>query len=201
MAAKTGEALTFSDDALRTLESYRWPGNVRELQNVVEQLASLVHGRPIDMSDLQSILRHRPPADLLSHQRRRSIVDELYAGLTDGAMNFWEDVHPLFISRDLTRADLRALIQQGLAASSGSYRGLLKRFGMPQQDYKALLNFLGAHDCRVDSRQYRLRAAAPRAARSRLRADSRFDCPRPDDARIDSPAAGHAGSGLSVSEG
>ena len=45
LMAKCGGSLTFSDAAMRLLESYRWPGNVRELQNVVEQLVSLVSGQ------------------------------------------------------------------------------------------------------------------------------------------------------------
>jgi transcriptional regulator with PAS, ATPase and Fis domain len=204
MAAKTGEALTFSEDAIRTLEAYRWPGNVREVQNVVEQLASLVHGRSVEPGDLQYVVAHRPlgPMDV-RHDRRRSIVNDLYDGLTKGTMNFWEDVHRLFISRDLTREDLRRLVRQGLIASSGSYRGLLKRFGMSQQDYKALLNFLAAHECRVSSRLYRLRARSETpsdAPTSRLRPDSPFGCPEADNPVVDAPAVKPAGSGLRVSQ-
>ena len=207
MAAKTGEALTFTEDALRMLESYLWPGNVRELQNVVEQLASLVHGRPVDVGDLQAILKHHlfvPASD--TRERRRSIVDDLFDGLTDGTIDFWEDVHRLFISRDITRADLRLLIQQGLAASSGSYRGLLTRFGIGQQDYKALLNFLGAHDCRVDSREYRrnrpgsgILAPSP-DRRAPLRGDSQIGCSQPDDASSETAVARRAAAGVRGSQ-
>lgn len=156
MAKKTGELLTFSDEALRQLEAYRWPGNVRELQNIVEQLASLVHGRPVGPADLPTAVCNRPhgPAEVL-HDRRRTVVNDLYDGLTSGELHFWEDIHRLFTSRDLTRADLRQLIRRGLMASSGSYRALLRLFGMAQDDYKTLLNFLAAHDCRVDSRRFR----------------------------------------------
>jgi hypothetical protein len=75
-------------------------------------------------------------------------------------MRFWEDVHALFISRDITRADLRQLVRRGLAMSGGSYRGLLELFGMEQEDYKRLLNFLAAHDCRVEAREFRPGARA-----------------------------------------
>jgi DNA-binding NtrC family response regulator len=156
VAAKAGEPLKFSDAALRVLEVYRWPGNVRELQNVVEQLASMVHARAVEPADLPAAVSSRPngPVEVL-HDRRRSIVTDLYEGLTAGQLHFWEDVHRLFTSRDLTRADLRQLIRRGLIASGGSYRGLLRLFGMAQADYKSLLNFLAAHDCRVDSRRFR----------------------------------------------
>ena len=160
MADKNGDELTFSDAALRLLEAYRWPGNVRELQNVVEQLASMVYGRPVEPSDLPPAVASRPhgPVEVL-HDRRRTVVSDLYDGLTSGELHFWDDIHRLFTSRDLTRADVRELIRRGLTASSGSYRGLLRLFGMPAEDYKPLLNFLAAHDCRVDSRPLRASAS------------------------------------------
>jgi len=39
--------------------------------------------------------------------------------------------------------------------TGGSYRQLLKLFGMPARDYKRFLNFLATHDCSVDVRSIR----------------------------------------------
>jgi transcriptional regulator with GAF, ATPase, and Fis domain len=156
LMTKCGGLLTFSDAAMRLLESYRWPGNVRELQNVVEQLVSLVSGRPVEPSDLpRTIVASHRDFKHVMQDRRRSIAADLYDGLTSGGMRFWDDVHPLFISRDITRADLRQLIRRGLAMSGGSYRGVIELFGMEQDDYKRLLNFLAAHDCRVEAREFK----------------------------------------------
>jgi transcriptional regulator with PAS, ATPase and Fis domain len=156
LLAKCGGALTMSDAAMQLLESYRWPGNVRELQNVIEQLVSLVSGRPVEPADLPRtiVTSHRDYRHVI-HDRRRSIAADLYDGLTSGGMRFWDDVHSLFTDRDITRADLRQLIRRGLAMSGGSYRGLLELFGMEQGDYKRLLNFLAAHDCRVEAREFK----------------------------------------------
>lgn len=156
LMAKCGGSLAISDAAMRLLESYRWPGNVRELQNVVEQLVSLVSNRAVEPSDLPRMIvaSHRDYKHVI-HDRRRSVAADLYEGLTSGGMRFWDDVHTLFIDRDITRADLRQLIRRGLATSAGSYRGLLELFGMDQSDYKRLLNFLAAHDCRVEAREFR----------------------------------------------
>jgi transcriptional regulator with PAS, ATPase and Fis domain len=161
LMAKCGGSLTFSDAAMQLLEAYRWPGNVRELQNVVEQLVSLVSGRPVEPADLPRtiVASHRDYKHVM-HDRRRSIAADLYEGLTSGGMRFWDDVHDLFISRDITRADLRQLVRRGLAMSGGSYRGLLELFGMDQSDYKRLLNFLAAHDCRVEAREFKPSARA-----------------------------------------
>ena len=57
----------------------------------------------------------------------------------------------------MTRHDLRELVRRGLDATEGNYRLLLKVFGMPAQDYKRFMNFLAAHDCRVDFREFRNR--------------------------------------------
>ena len=88
-------------------------------------------------------------------ERRRRVADELFDGLTEGGCNFWNDVYPMFMNRDLTRDDLRALIRKGLAATKGSYRGLLQLFGLEDNDYKRLLNFLASHDCAIDFREFR----------------------------------------------
>src|SRR5688572_8418723 len=83
LMAKCGGSLTFSDAAMRLLESYRWPGNVRELQNVVEQLVSLVSGRPVEPADLPRtiVASHRDYKHVMQ-DRRRSIAADLYDGLT-----------------------------------------------------------------------------------------------------------------------
>ena len=59
------------------------------------------------------------------------------------------------MNRDVTRHDMRELIRRGLTACRGNYRALLQLFGMPDSDYKRLLNFLATHDCRVDFRAFR----------------------------------------------
>ena len=138
------------------MEAYSWPGNVRELQNVVEQLVALASGDTITADDL-------PPSIVVASQsghaypkreRRRRVSDDLYEGLVSGGLNFWNDVHATFTSRDLTRNDIRQLFRRGLATTGGNYRAVLQLFGMEAQDYKRLMNFLAAHDCAIDYREY-----------------------------------------------
>jgi transcriptional regulator with PAS, ATPase and Fis domain len=154
LIAVNGSSLLLDEAVMRLFEKHRWPGNIRELQNVIGSLAGSVHGRPVVPEDLpRSMLGHsgRGPS---SRERRRTVADELYEGLTNGTLRFWEDVYPAFNRRDLTRADLRTLIRRGLATSAGSYRRLLPVFRIDRQDYKRLLNFLAAHDCVVDHRTF-----------------------------------------------
>jgi transcriptional regulator with PAS, ATPase and Fis domain len=154
--ARCGVSLTVSEEAMGLLESYRWPGNVRELLHTVEQVALFVTGRAIEPEDLpKRILAQQPGYASQHRERRHSAADDLYEGLTTGALRFWENIYPLFTNRDITRSDVRHLIRRGLTATSGSYRGLLHLFGLESQDYKPLLNFLAAHDCMIDYRKFR----------------------------------------------
>jgi transcriptional regulator with PAS, ATPase and Fis domain len=148
--------MTFAEDALEALERYGWPGNVRELQNVIEQAMSVASSDQITAADLPPrVLTSSSQGTYTGAERRRNTADDLYDGLLTGGYRFWEDVHSLFTSRDLSRGDLRQLIRRGLTTTGGNYRALLPLFGLDQQDYKRFMNFLAAHDCVVDYREFR----------------------------------------------
>ena len=90
-----------------------------------------------------------------TRERRKQVSDFLYEGLVSGSSSFWEDVYPMFINRDITRADLTALVRQCLSETSGNYRAVLRVLRMEPGDYKRFLNFLSTHGCSVDFREYR----------------------------------------------
>ena len=145
--------VTFTPQALDVLERYRWPGNVRELQNVLEQAIWQSNSPTIDIENLPSSVRAEPLVQ--TRERRRQIADDLYDALVNGGYSFWVHVHPLFLSRDITRHDIRELVRRGLRTTRGSYRGLLSLFGMESHDYQRFHNFLAAHECKVDYREFR----------------------------------------------
>jgi len=154
--AANPRGVRFTEEAIRALEAHRWPGNVRELQNVVERLAWTIRGTVIDVADLPSHIKPgRLDSILPARERRRQRADDLFAAITAGSLGFWDHVHSLFLDRDITRHDMRELVRRGLAASHGNYRAVVRLFGMPDDDYKRFLNFLGTHDCVVDFRPYR----------------------------------------------
>src|SRR6478735_8074163 len=148
-AARRGAPAVFSAEALELLERYRWPGNVRELQNIVEHAIWQSDDAEVSASALPRAIR-QTEALVPTGERRRQIADELYEALVNGGCSFWAHVHPLFLARDLTRHDLR-----GLGTTRGSYRALLTLFGMDPQDYQKFHNFLSAHECKVDYREFR----------------------------------------------
>jgi transcriptional regulator with PAS, ATPase and Fis domain len=134
---------TMAPDALTQLAAYEWPGNVRELKNVVERLILRSASRDIGVADLPSELQ-RPPR---TAGPSTSIADDLYDRMVKAGHSFWEVVHEPFMARDLTRADLRTILQRGLGHTGGNYKVLLGLFNMPASDYRRFLGFLRKYGC------------------------------------------------------
>jgi transcriptional regulator with PAS, ATPase and Fis domain len=144
-----------SEDAMELLQRYRWPGNIRELQNVIEQAMWFADREMIDVGHLPPTVRTAGDALLPQRERRRQTADDLYDALVSGGYSFWEHIHPIFLSRDITRHDVRELVVRGLRTTQGNYRALLRLFAIPAHDYKRFHNFLMAHGCKVDYRSFR----------------------------------------------
>jgi transcriptional regulator with PAS, ATPase and Fis domain len=156
---------SLSPDAMDVLSRYPWPGNVRELQNVIEQVISMATGTSVGVDDLpHSIVAGAIGPVRTSRERRRQMADDIYDSLVKGTYEFWKDVQALFLNRDITRRDLRDVLRRGLRETNGSYRALLPLFHIDGRDYKRFLNFLAAHDCRVDFREFRSGQPASDAA-------------------------------------
>ena len=164
-ASRRVRPVTFTEPAFELLQRYRWPGNVRELQNVVEQAVWQSGATEIAPEHLPIAIR---AADSLVHtrERRRQVADDLYEALVSGTYSFWAHIHPLFLVRDITRHDISQLVRRGLQTTRGSYRGLLPLFKMEPTDYQRFHNFLTAHGCKVEFREYR-NGDAPRVPERR----------------------------------
>ena len=153
------ETPRISAAALETLVEHGWPGNVRELKNVVERIVIRHQNGEVDRADLPlEVLRTTPaavsPATPAS-KSSRPVADTLFDQMVVGRQSFWSVVYAPFISRDLTRDDLRAIIRKGLEQTSGNYRVLVELFNMPQDDYKRFLGFLRKYQCHVPFQEFR----------------------------------------------
>jgi transcriptional regulator with PAS, ATPase and Fis domain len=164
LAGRGPRPVSFTEEAFRILERYRWPGNIRELQNVVEQAIWMSNGESVEVEHLPPSIQASADGVLPIKERRRQVSDDLYQALVVGGYSFWEHIHPLFLARDITRHDMRELVRRGLSTTRGNYRALLRLFGMGPQDYKRFLNFLAAHECNVDFREFRHGTPAPQRA-------------------------------------
>jgi DNA-binding NtrC family response regulator len=160
---------TLTPDAAQLLLGYAWPGNVRELRNVAERLVLQDRPRPVTPDDLPPELRgeHRPTTTMARatvtttgapvatpSAGTSETVRRLRARMADGE-DFWGVVHVAFKARELTRADLTALVDDGLRETRGSYRALLRVFNLPPSDYKRFHAFLYQQECNLPVKAYR----------------------------------------------
>lgn len=145
------------------LLAYRWPGNIRELRNVAERIALKSTGQTLRPSDL--------PQELLQPVDRATVavqdgappatpahspqVEEMTTRMLRHGESFWSVVYPVFMARDLTRDDLRRIVEIGLESTNGNYRLLVALYNMPSDDYKRFLAFLRKHGCHLPFQRYR----------------------------------------------
>ena len=155
-----------SREALDALMSYDWPGNVRELKNVVERFIVRGRGDVILPQDLPSV---NPAARAMSAVPAASAPlgfsaarpaglgasADLFDRIVNRGESFWSAVYEPFMTRDLTRADVRVVVTAGLQQTRGNYKMLVEFFNMAPQDYKRFLNFLRKHQCHMPFQQFR----------------------------------------------
>jgi transcriptional regulator with PAS, ATPase and Fis domain len=75
--------------------------------------------------------------------------------LIDQRESFWATVYPLFMEREITRANVREVVRRGLEEARGNYKIVARLFNMEQREYKRFLNFLRKHDCQIPFKEYR----------------------------------------------
>jgi hypothetical protein len=81
-------------------------------------------------------------------------VQQLWDRMQAGE-DFWTVAHQAFKARELTRAELAALIDRGLRETRGSYRALVTLFNLPLGDYKRFHAFLHQQRCNLPVAPYR----------------------------------------------
>jgi two-component system response regulator AtoC len=147
---------TVTPAAMKALVEYSWPGNVRELENVIERMIVTVQGPVIDVEHLSAEIRVQDPVALRpKRERRRTVADDLYKRMIDQRESFWSTVYPLFMEREITRANVREVVRRGLEEARGNYKIVARLFNMEMRDYKRFLNFLRKHDCQIPFKEYR----------------------------------------------
>src|SRR5262245_166741 len=150
------KAKEISAEAVAILSDYSWPGNVRELENVIERLVVNATGDTLEAVDLPSeILANSSVKVRHWKERRRTVADDLFGRLMKEGKPFWASVYPMYMNREITRSDMRALLHKGLEEARGNYMIVLRLFNMEPKDYKRFLNFLRKHDCRLPFKDYR----------------------------------------------
>jgi hypothetical protein len=85
--------------------------------------------------------------------------------MLDAREPFWSAVYTPFMSRDLRRDELKAILKEGLERTGGSYRLVVRLFNMPDEDYKRFLSFLRTYGCHLPYRAFRVDAGSARSMR------------------------------------
>ena len=156
VAQNRSSITTVSPEALKALMEYSWPGNVRELENVMERLVVTLPGPTIELEHLSSEIRVQDKVALRpKRERRRTVADDLYQRMAEQRESFWATVYPLFMDREITRANVREIVRRGLEEARGNYKIVARLFNMEPRDYKRFLNFLRKHDCQIPFKDYR----------------------------------------------
>ncbi len=137
LACKYGVRKQFSTGAVRVFEQHSWPGNVRQVVGVVNMGYAMADGEVIEIDDVSSLLeRDEDTGETVSLYDRVVVYGE----------GFWPTVYKGFMDRDLNRAQVRAMVRQGLMAAGGKYRRLLDLLRLPASDYQRFMDFLRQHD-------------------------------------------------------
>ena len=148
--------LTIPPDVVAVLTEYDWPGNVRQLENVIERLVVTARHHTVRVDDLP--LEVRGPRTVIQapqRERRRTVADDLYRRVTQGGESFWTSVYPLYMQREITKANVREVVRRGLEDARGNYKIVARLFNMGNEDYKRFLNFLRKHDCQLPFKEFR----------------------------------------------
>ncbi|HEX5872823.1 MAG TPA: sigma 54-interacting transcriptional regulator [Longimicrobium sp.] len=157
--AETGTDRRFSERSMDRLARYPWPGNVRELRAVVETSHSLTSGAEmIEPAAFEEQLEgtvpprvHGASAFPAPHALApAATAGELVGRMAGGTGTFWDLVHEPFMDRELNRAEVRAVIEEGLRRSNWSYKRALAVFGVVQEDYLKFMDFLRHHRLKPD---------------------------------------------------
>jgi DNA-binding NtrC family response regulator len=135
---------TITNAAMNALVGYSWPGDVRELHDVVDQMAAAAGSGVIEIDDVPL------------HIRECHTAEGLYDAMVATHTSFWTAVYPLFMNRQITRSQLRAIVSLGLAATGGQYKAVARLFNLPMpHDYKRFLNFLDHFECKPSFKDFR----------------------------------------------
>ncbi|HLA13437.1 MAG TPA: sigma-54 dependent transcriptional regulator [Gemmatimonadaceae bacterium] len=155
-----------SAEAITALIENPWRGNVRELKNVVERLVVRSTGEEIRAEDLPLDVARTPqrPAMVSEKAASRPVADVLFDQMVKEKQSFWTVAYAPFMSRDLTRDDLRGIVKRGLERTSGNYKVLVELLNMPPGDYKRFLGFLRKFHCHMPFQQFRTAASSQAAA-------------------------------------
>jgi transcriptional regulator with PAS, ATPase and Fis domain len=135
-----GQRKMLGPDARSVLVEHPWPGNVREIRAVIETGYYLSDSDVIHARDLGEALENLARREQLA--KIPFVVDDAVTRMASGQVTFWEAVHRPFMDRELSRAEARDIVLEGLQQTRGSYKRLMGLFGVAEREYLKFMDFL-----------------------------------------------------------
>lgn len=123
-----------------SLHNHDWPGNIRELNSVLKR-AGIHGGDTLTGTDINGFIRLTPLNKPGKPGEDSNAVNRCWTELMAGK-SFWDVVKKPFLSRDLKRSEVRAIIARGLADTRGRYKHLVERLNLAPGDYHRFMRFI-----------------------------------------------------------
>jgi DNA-binding NtrC family response regulator len=122
--------------------NHDWPGNVRELVNVMKRAGIQLPG-PIIGHEIAELLPRRRSSSRDPGDSELARVREAIAG---GA-SFWDSAWAAFLDREISRRELKSLLQESFASCSHSLKDLARHLNIRDSQYRRFVSAL--HKYRV----------------------------------------------------
>ncbi|MCP4156392.1 MAG: sigma-54-dependent Fis family transcriptional regulator [bacterium] len=118
--------------------NYDWPGNMRELITVMKR-AGILLDSPITGEKITEVIYGTgyPKSAGSEDPWKENILKDLEMGKT-----FWEVVKEPYLNRELNRTQVKTIIAETLAKTSGNYKNTLKFLNIEEEDYSRFMKFL-----------------------------------------------------------
>jgi transcriptional regulator with PAS, ATPase and Fis domain len=133
----------------QVIYSYDWPGNVRELISILKR-AGFLEKEIITGKDIQGVINASFRNRNNKMKNDTNVNNHIWSEFKEGK-SFWEAVKKPYLSRDLNRAEVKALIARGLVESGGRYKRLLSVFNLKENDYHRFMRFLHEQNLKPDN--------------------------------------------------
>lgn len=123
--------------------NYDWPGNIRELITVLKR-AGIFLDSPVIGKEIENIIYQGHAGDSIDPEGEEDEIRQIWNDIK-GGKNFWETVKNPYLNRDISRKEVRKIVEKALSLRKGRYCDILDILNLETEEYKKLMNFLKVH--------------------------------------------------------
>jgi transcriptional regulator with PAS, ATPase and Fis domain len=122
----------------KVIYNYEWPGNIRELITVLKRVGIYLDN-PVIGGEIAAIINQS--YFRTSAKEREDEICQTWNDIKSGK-NFWEVVKTPYLDREISRKDVRKIVERALAERGGKYCDILDILNLEPKEYKKFMNFL-----------------------------------------------------------